>query len=63
VSPLPPVTSCGADLTQRGAVRRSEKVIAAPKLDPADPTIKVKGVGKLEFLPVAEFVTKEGGVS
>jgi hypothetical protein len=52
-----------ADLTQRGAVRRSEKVIASPELDPADPTIKVKGVGKLEILPVAEFVTKEGGVS
>jgi hypothetical protein len=51
------------DGSQRGAVRRGERVIAAPELDTSDPVIEAPGVGTLEVLPVAEFVVEEGGIS
>jgi hypothetical protein len=51
-----------ADGTQRGAVRRGEQVIAAPELDPADPTVQVEGVGSLTLLPVEQFVIQVGGI-
>lgn len=52
-----------ADGSQRGAVRRAGEVVATPHFDPAAPEIQLDGIGRLEILPVAEFVDREGGLS
>jgi hypothetical protein len=43
----------------RGAVRRGDEVIANPDFDPSDLVLEVEGAGRLEVLPVAEFVKRE----